>query len=364
MRTIRRTFRCSLLTAGLLVAACQSSTAPDPGSTFDDEGALSAYQEMDSILASQALAGFEALAGRTPWGAAAAPVGAIRGLATAGRGGDGRAYLLSLVRELQQSARGPAATRIISDLHRGTTFVYDPDLDRYVADAEREGASPTGVRFVLYEVDVLGRPIADQEIGWADLVDEGDESAEDVSLSLTVVAHETTVLEYRITLDLRAAGGTLGVHGALQDEVGRRLDFDIDITAANTADRTLLDIAFELRVDTRDFSVVGTLSGIEDGLEEEGSVELIARHQDDSIRLEVTGSGGQLDGSVFVNGGLFATVRGDASSPTIVSATGDPLTLREWLVLRHIVDGAEDVFDLIEDLVDPVDELVLLAIIL
>jgi len=364
MGFIRRTFRHSSLALGLLAAACQSSTAPDLGATFDDEGALSAYQEMDSILASQALAGFEALAGRTPFGAASTPVGVVRDLASASHGGGGRAYLLSLARALRQSEPGPAAAPIISDLHRGTTFVYDPDADRYVADPEREGAPPTGVRFVLYEVDLLGQPIAGEEIGWADLVDEGDESTEDVVLSLRVVAHDATILEYRITLDLLATGGTLGVHGALQDEVGRRLDFDIDLTATNTAVQTHLDVAFELRVDARDFSIVGTVSGIADGFEEDGSIELIARHHDDSIRLEVTSDGGQLDGSVFVNGAPFATVKGDAASPTIVSATGEPLTLREWLVLRHIVDGAEDVFDFVEDLLDPVDELVLLAIIL
>jgi hypothetical protein len=118
------------------------------------------------------------------------------------------------------------------------------------------------------------------------------------------------------------------------------------------------------RSSTSPSSSGSTLSGIENAFEEDGSIEIIARHQDDSIRLDVTGSAGQLDGSVFVNGALFATVTGDASNPTIASATGDPLTLGEWLVLRHIVDGAEDVFDFIEDLVDPVDELVLLAIIL
>lgn len=198
MGITRRTFRYLPLALGLLAAACDSSTAPDLGATFDDEGAPSAYQEMDSILATEALAGFEALAGRTPFGAATAPIAAVRGLASASRTGDGRAYALSLARALQESATGPALAPIISDLRRGTTFVYDPETDRYVADPEREGAPATGVRFVLYDVDLLGQPIVDQEIGWADLVDEGDASAEDVAISLEVVVRDTTVLEYRI----------------------------------------------------------------------------------------------------------------------------------------------------------------------
>lgn len=364
MATTRRTFRYTSIAVGILVAACDAGTAPDVGTTFDSEATLSAYEAMDSLLTSPGFAGFEALAGRTPFSGSAAAVDAVAAMVVAGRPDAGRAFALALASGLTADAGGPAAAPIISDAHRGATFVYDPDTDQYAVDPERTDAPATGVRFILYEVDLLGTPIVDEEIGYADLVDEGDESAEDVSLQLTVVANETTVLEYRTTLDIHLTGGTLGVHGALQDEVGRRLDFDIDATATHLADQTSLDVAFELAVDARDFSIVGTVSGVKEGVEGEGTVELIARHGDDSVRLDVDGSGGQIDGSIFVNGSLFATVTGDASHPDIVSATGDALTLREMLVLHRIVDGAEDVFDFLEDLLDPVDNLVLLAIIL
>ena len=64
------------------------------------------------------------------------------------------------------------------------------------------------------------------------------------------------------------------------------------------------------------------------------------------------------------DGALFATVTGDAEDPVIASATGEPLTFLQLLALRRIVDGVEDVFDFLEDLLDPVDELIILAIIL
>jgi hypothetical protein len=244
------------------------------------------------------------------------------------------------------------------------TFVYDPDTDEYKPDPEREGAPETGVRFVLYEVDLLGQPISQDEIGYADLVDQGDASAEDIVLHLAVVAHGTTVLEYRTSLDIEQSGGTLGVHGALQGAGNLTLDFDIEATSAVVGERTTLDVAFDLRVDARDFSITGSVSGVEEAVEGEGTIELVVRHQDDSVRLAVDGAEGQIDGSVFVNGALFATVTGDAADPVIASASGEPLTLGEWLVLRHIIDGVEDVFDFLEDLLDPVDELIILAIIL
>ena len=359
--------RCAALALGLLVGACQPTTAPDLGIDFDSDATLSAYETVDSLFASPALAGFQALNGRTPFSGSAAAVDVVAALTGSARADAGRAYALGLanrVRDIGIGRTGPAAAPIISDHHRGVTFVYDPDTDEYTQDPERPGAPATGVRFVLYETDLAGFPIVEEEIGYADLIDDGDESVEDVALHLTVVAHETTVLEYTVTLDEVETGGTLAVHGALQDHDGVRLDFDIEATATNVGEQTRLDVAFDLRVDVRDFSVVGSVTGIEEGLEGEGHVELVVRHRTDSIRLSVDGEGGQIDGSVFVNGRLFATVTGDASDPVIASGSGEPLTLRELLVLRHIIDGVEDVFDFLEDLLDPVDELVILAIIL
>jgi hypothetical protein len=366
MGTMRRSHRYSLIAAALLAAACQPTTAPDIGLTFDSDATLSAYQSMDSLMASPELAAFAALSGRTAFGGPAG-VDVAGAFASAAGADPGRGFALALASRLQEaslSSGGPAATAIISDFTRGVTFVYDADTDQYVADAERDGAPATGVRLVLYEVDLLGRPVSDEEIGYADFVDLGDGSVEDVVLHLTVVAHGTTVLEYGISVDFRLNGGTLGVDGALQDLAGRRLDFDVEVTWTPVVGATTIDAEFELRVDARDFSINGTLSGIEEGTEGEGSIEILVEQGTDSIHLDVDGAGGQLDGSVSVNGALFATIIGDASDPVIASASGEALTFREFLVLRRIIDGAEDIFDLLEDLLDPVDEILVLAIIL
>jgi hypothetical protein len=358
----------SLIVFAALAAACETSTTPDPGPEFDGDATLSAYETVDSVLASPTLASFQLLSGRTPLGAAPAALAALSGSSPVAVSDGGRGFALGLARRLgrvQAGAGGPAAAAVISEIHRGVTFVYDPVTDEYTADPEREGAPETGVRFVLYEIDLSGQPVVEEEIGYADLVDEGDDSVEDIVLHLLVVAHQTTVLDYRVSLDIRPSGGTLGVHGSLQEPDGPRLDFDIEATSTVVGEGDpILDVAFDLRVDARAFSITGTVSGVEDEVEGDGSVELTVRHADDSIRLSVESENGQMDGSVFVNGSLFATVTGDASDPVIASATGEPLTLGELLVLPHIIDGVEDIFDFLEDLLDPVDELVILAIIL
>lgn len=368
MAITRRRSLYSLMALSTLIAACGESTAPNPGPEFDSESTLAAYDSMDSLFASPSLQAFAALSGRTPFGTAPSPVGLAAVLENASVRDGGRAFAVGLVRQLRQvalSSGGPAAAQIISNTHRGKTFVYDPDEDEYVHDPEREGAPETGVRFVLYETDLFGTPVSEDEIGYTDFYDEGDDSAEDIVLHLSVIAYDTTVLDYRTSLDIQNTGGTLGVHGFLQDPQGGRLDFDIDATSTQVGEGDpLLDVAFELAIDEVDFSITGTVSGVDGEEDGDGAIELIVRHADDSIRLDVETVAGQIDGTVRVNGGVFANITGDEDDPDITSASGEPLTLREILVLHRIIDGVEDVFDFLEDLLDPVDELIIFAIIL
>ena len=315
-----------------LAVGCDT-TGPPADAPLDTDAVLADYGAVEGLLATGAFEALRALGGRTPF--SGAPAGA-----------------------------GPTAAPIISDTHRGVTFVYDPDADEYVVDPEREGAPPTGVRFVLYEVDVAGLPQVDEEIGYADLVDEGDGSAEDVVLHLTVFAHGRTALDYRTTLDIGLLWGEVGVLGFLEGEDGARLDFDIAARGEQSTAGGTLDVDFEMGVEGRGFSISGSVSGAEDGDEGEGDVQLTVVHRRHRLDVDMRGASGQLDGTIFLDGEPFALVSGDADAPTIVSGDGDPLTFEEVLVLRRVVDTVEDVFDFLEDLVDPVDDLVLAGIIL
>ncbi len=348
---------------GTFAAACESTTGPDLETEFDTQAALADYQAMDAAFGSDGFAGFQVLDNRTPFGGAAINVVAAMDAPTAADGG--RAYALNLAHRIRaaNATQSPAAAPIISQTYRGVTFVYDPVSDDYAPDLTRTGAPATGVRFILYELDAAGMPIVEQENGHADLVDEGDGSVEDVVLHLIVVQNESTVLDYRTTLDENANRGALTVHGFLQGD-GVRLDFHIEAVGTETEAQTTLVVAFELRVDARDFSITGNVSGIEEGTEGEGDIDLTVRHRTHSIRVDVTGSGGMIEGTFFLNGDIFATVSGPADNPTFLGQGGEPLTVGEGLVLHRIVDALEDVFDFLEDLLDPIDDLVIIAIIL
>ena len=103
---------------------------------------------------------------------------------------------------------------------------------------------------------------------------------------------------------------------------------------------------------------------MEEGREGEGDIEINARHRDESFGVDLTENDGIIDGAVELNGQLFATVSGPAADPTFLGSSGEPLTGREFLVVWHVIDSVEDIFDLLEELLDPVDDLVFLGAIL
>jgi len=366
---MRRTRLLTLAAATLAVAACDTSTT-DPqidDEPFDAQAVLTDYETMGATIEGADWSALDALEGRMPFGGTPTPAMA-RALSQMETESEQGRYVAMLADRLAATpvtalSSQPMAGPLISGWHRGTTFVYDPMTDEYMPDLGRTDAPETGVRFVLYEVDASGVPILAEEAGYADLIDEGDNSIEDLALRLQVMWYDTVILDYATTLDHDADGGALTVTGFLQGE-DARLDFDIDVEAENMQDGTHLDIGFDIGVAERDFRIIGDFSGVEDDDDGDGVVNLTVSHRDGSFRIEMMGSDGLLDGTIWVNDNVFATVTGPEDAPVFVDADGAPLQWDQILVLHRIVDVTEDVFDLLEDLVDPVDELLLLGFIL
>ena len=350
-----------------LVAACDTGTGPDAVARFDAEGALEDYAKLDAVLASDTWIGFQGLGA----GMAFEPLGQgpelSVGLASelrAIRGeNDARRFASGLVAAMGEGDLTVGLAPIISDRHRGKTFVYDFTKQDYVVDPDRAGAPANGVRFIVYEHDRLtGKPTSDTEIGHADLLDEGDASVEDIVLRLVVVVDGRTAIDYRTSVDHLGDAGAITVDGYLQDDQDR-LDFSIEVAGSDRGGQGAVDVTFEMGIADRDFRIEGMVMGTEaDG--GRGEVDVSVRHGTESIRVDVSGSDTSIDGTFYLNGAVFATVSGDPDEPTFVGADGNDLTAPEVLVLFRIVHVLDDVFDLFEELVEPVGHLVVLGIIL
>ncbi|MFC1660941.1 hypothetical protein ACFL3S_05735 [Gemmatimonadota bacterium] len=352
-----------------LVAACDETTGPEVQATFDAEGALQDYEAMEAILKSNVMAGFRAMGPGVSFETfGPAPVmtlGVAANLMVPGSEATARAFAGRMAQVAAALPREPSRSPVISPWNRGKVFAYDAALGRYAHDPSLTDGPANGVRWILYEDDGTGKPDPARQIGHADLIDQGDGSVEDIALALIVVVDDETRLEYRTTLDVLESGGKITVDGFIRGEdPADRLDFDIDVEGSEGTSQSSLDISFAMWINSRDFRIEGSVLGMHVGADETGEIDLSVRHGDESLRIAATGSESTIDGTFYLNDEVFATVYGNPGDPTFEGASGEPLTWAEALVLHHMVDIAEDIFDLFEDLLDPIDELVILAVIL
>ena len=354
------------LAATLLVgtAACETATAPSARNTLDPAAALADYKAMEHVFTTDGWTGLQAMGGRSPLLASAA-VTALRALPQLDGTSSGRRFAASFFRELAaaHSSRAPLAKTVISPTNLGKTFVYDPVLDQYVVDAKRAGAPRNGVRFILYAVEA-GRPVPSREIGYADLLDEGTPAGETVVLRLVAVERGKTRIDYRTSVLLGTSSNRIDVNGFAVDDDGTQLDFKIGVVGENRGGRTVISADFDLKVVSRNFRVYGSLKGVENGAEGDGVIDITAQHGSNSFRVDVVGDGRTIGGKIFLNGKTFVTVSGDAKNPTLIGPSGKPVTDQELLVVAAIIHVTEDVYELVEDLVKPVEKLLLLGWIL
>ncbi|MCC6246119.1 MAG: hypothetical protein IT353_25015 [Gemmatimonadaceae bacterium] len=367
---MRRVIQIATMVGVVGLVACDATTSPDTAPSLNAAEALRDYQALDSVFRSDGWAAFTALSGRTPLSARAS-VASVATLRDAAGDPSGRQFAVNLLRAMAASptaqptttdASGSASAHapILSDTIRGRTMTFDATSGQYRVNGSRTGAPSNGVRFVLYAVDAANVPIASQEIGYADLIDEGAVGSSDVVLRLVAVERGTTILSYRTRASQTNTQGRIAVDGYVADGTNR-LTFDIEAIGVTLASDTEIEVRFDLSVASRDFRVTGSVRGIEGGAENTGTVELTARHRDQTMTVEMSGDGATTQGEILFNGRTFVTVSGNAANPTLRGASGNAITGQELLVVLSIIDTVDDVFDLVEELVEPVDNVVALA---
>ncbi len=334
----RRVSAAAVTLAALMVGACSddSSTGPANGN-FDTEATRAGMAVISNMFDDPVVGSFVVLApefGRT--------YGAVLG---------------------GSPASGPAAVPIISQFNRGTTFVYDPAVGDYVA-SERTGAPSNGVRIVLYEVNpITGAPNADREVGFADLIDEGDADPDGIALRFKVNSEGEVVLDYSVAVRGDDDAGMVDVGGFLTDG-GKRLDFDIAVDGQSGPAGDRLDIGFALDVAADDAHVTASVVGLDGDGGESGQIMLEVRSGSETVRVDMEGDDDHVEGTFWVNGRILARASGDPDDPDVTSEDGSELTVGEVLVLLEIIRFSGEIFDLFEDLLEPAEDIIELGFVL
>lgn len=353
-RASRHTFLA--VCAALIAAGCGADPAAPGEPAFDAAGVRAGTGAVHTVLAGGVWESFRTLGPRF----GAAPGGARFGVAAsaalrdAHTAADARQASLHAAAGLAAAGGAVSAVPRLPPDIRGTTFVLDPTTLQYVADPTRTGAPPTGVRFILYAVDPATRtPLPDQEIGYADLTDEGDALPDRIALRLQVVSAGVTHLDYRVSAGGSATAGSVTATGFVTDGA-TRLAFDIAVAGATDGASEMMEVRFALAIPERGFAAQATARNVNAATGSEGDVALVLTMGDAVIAFTAHGTAETIAAEFRVNGRLFATVRGSPESPEIRGERGRELTQEEREALHQIMRLTGTAFELFNHLMQPV----------
>ncbi len=347
-----------LALAIVAVAACGDPGAPSGDHATLDAPAVSAnLQAVDRVLqAGGVWESFRSLAPRfTAAGPAARLGAAMGGAAGAELSTDGaRAAALRLGRAQLAVTQAPAFVPRLPPEVRGITFVLDSVTLQYVPDPGRSGAPANGVRFILYAVNtVTGEALPGAEIGYADLMDEGDALPAGIALRLRIVSGGITHLEYFVTAGGTDSTGALHAAGFVTDGT-TRVELRAGISAGDTEEAAAVEVRFAIGIPDRAFQAAATVRNVDAAGGSVGEVVLDVQQGETRIGLALHGGEDSVMAEFRVNGELFATAQGDARNPMIRGVDGRELTLEERQALSGIFELAAQVFDMFDCLMRPV----------
>ncbi len=339
------------------VAACGDPGAPGGDLTALDAPAVSAnLQAVDRVLQAGVWESFRSLAPRfTAAGPAAGLGAAMGGGAVAELSADGaRAAALRLGRALLAVTRAPAFVPRLPPEVRGITFVLDSVTLQYVPDPGRSGAPANGVRFILYAVDtVTSEPLPGVEIGYADLMDEGDALPAGIAHRIRVVSGGITHLDYFVTAGGTDSTGALHAAGFVTDGT-TRVELQAGISAGRTGDTAAMEVRFAIGIPDRAFQAAATVRNVDAAGGSVGEIALDVQQGETRIGLALHGGEDSVIAEFRVNGELLATAQGDGGNPVIRGADGRELTLGERQALSGILELAAQVFAMFDCLMRPV----------
>jgi len=346
--------------AGLAAAACGGDGPAAPGDArLDAARATADVRSFEQAFSANAWESFAALSPR--FGVAPAVGAAVAGLrdvaavpSDASPAARRRAATSAATRVLAALSPGAPIRAVLPPEVLGTTFVYDPARQRYVPDPSRTGAPANGARFILYAINPVTRqPIVEQEIGFADLMDESASRTSGIALHLRVVSGGVTYLDYLLAADGTPTTGALAAGGFLTDGT-TRLDFRIEARARHDSAGEAMDLDFAFDVPVRAFTTVAHVSGAHTASGDLGHVAMTIHSGDATLDFDVVGDDRQVSATVRVNGQLFATISGSPGQPGVRGAGGLELTPQEAEALRQMLGLVGRQFELLGELLRPV----------
>lgn len=334
MASTKRLMAMALLALALYAGACkESTTAPTAGPAAMATGVTGLNSTLSQNAVFQSLA---ALSNSFTLSAAVArPLTAPFGTS----GGSWRLPSANdpvLLRQL--AARAPAAILALFPANvLGKTFQWDTAAGgKYrIIDSTLSGASGTGVRFWLYQVDTAtGRPrLPLQTTGNVDLIDQSSAQANVLHVLLHVST--LTAADYAITEIKTTTSLALTAAGYVTDVVAGGTPVNLTLTHTLTLSDSSL---------VTDYSASGSAAAVtmHTGYSGAGgnnvTLDWIVQ-KNGSLEVAGSSTASALNFQFTFNGTAWATVGGTPTAPTFSGAGGRALTAADLLAMGEILQG-------------------------
>ncbi len=339
------------------VTACSNVDTPSgPGEqAFDAAETQAQLAQVDASFDTPAFQSLAVLGGSFGSSAGAVASAAAEMLDVSTPGSVSLAGLASAASDRMRMAYASASASlapIIPAAWLGNTYVYDPVTEAYVLDPEATGAPANGIRFILYAVNpITDAVIVDTEIGYADVLDVGTTNS--TAVQLILVSGGVTYLDYTITATGVINAPVFEIAGFITDGT-ERVDFTLRHAIQVTIGDATVNIDYDISTNT-EFSVLVAvvLTGTE--ANSNVSVNITLEHQANTVTLIGSVENGSGTIEVTGNGQLFAIITIIPDGVTVTDQDGNPISQEQHEALARIWKVVEDVFEVFDDLFDPIE---------
>jgi hypothetical protein len=219
----------------------------------------------------------------------------------------------------------------------GKTFEWSLAENGYVVTT-RDGAPVNGIRFILYDRTVA--PTSENEVGYADVTDDSDPSAD--RLGVTLVKDGITRLDYDIEVTAGTSSAAASIDGFVTDG-NAKVDFAVEETLSETVDGFRVDVDYSMSLADEPLSVHLVYALV---LGDATTADFTATFVNgaNTLVLDISQDAqGAYDGRVNWNGDLVMTVTGDGTGdPVFLGPEGEQLTPEEAQAIQEMFEIASE----------------------
>ncbi|HXV87421.1 MAG TPA: hypothetical protein VD793_12000, partial [Gemmatimonadales bacterium] len=230
----------------------------------------------------------------------------------------------------------------------GKTFTYNLSQSRYEVSTQ-PGAPATGVRFVLYAVNIVAHTVQQplNPVGYLDLTDLSDPSA--AVLGVKIVINNATLLDYQASATFSTGSIAFGADGSISDG---QTTVEFDLTQSVTSGPTIaVDYRLAVPEEQVELELVATITAAQ------SDINLTIAYQGTTTIVHAEGNPNGIVGMITHNDALVVNIAGTPDNPVFTDPSGAELSPAQIEALQNLFDSTDALLDAFDELLGPAHRL-------